>query len=199
MLCSQECTVAYISTLHGAFLNQIHFLHLKIIKFFAYIVQNIAKRVTKFGLFILKWCCSDDVQFSYECGYYDLLTAMFLQVNWTKLLLALLLTSRSSYCDGFLDSSNDSYDPIDQSNYMYNHVLAHNSSLDTFNNCTNLLVMGQKLSTNSTCTYVQQLCKANVRLINYMSFALCKLEKNQVCQLIQMTQFLHILMFCFSL
>lgn len=110
---------------------------------------------------------------------------MFLQVNWTKLLLALLLTLHTgSYCDGFPDGSNDSFDPIDQSDY--NHVvlqpLVQNSSLDTFNNCTSLLLMSQKLSTTSSCSYVQQMCKTNVRLINYMSFALCNLEQYQVCQ-----------------
>ena len=91
------------------------------------------------------------------------------------MLLALLLTVHS---DGLLHGSNESDDIIYQS--VDTIYLPYNSSLDNFKNCTNL--MSQPLFPNSTCTYVQQMCKAKVRLINYMSFALCDFEKLQVCQ-----------------
>ena len=106
--------------------------------------------------------------------------------DWIKIksLLALFLTvHRNSYCDGYQKDNNESTDINYQLDYNHDTIsvwqfLAFNSSFDNFNNCTKL--MSQPLSPNSTCSYVQAMCKGKVKLINYMSFALCNLEQYQV-------------------
>lgn len=103
---------------------------------------------------------------------------MFLLMDWTKLLLALLiLVFKSSHCNSNPHGSNGTQEQLEY-NVVW-QLMAQNSSAETINNCTSVLLATQNLFPNATCSYVQQMCKTNIRLIDYMSLALCHLEQYQ--------------------